>query len=150
MLFGIVFLRAQATYWIGRGVTAGLLHTRLQAWITRPKTAKAIDAVNRWGPPLVTLSFLTIGLQTVVNAAAGLTRMPWLRYTIAMIVGCVAWAVIYATVGIAAVEAAIALAAHSPWTLAAVIVLVTALVVAIVVGRRRRADRRDDQPVAES
>ena len=153
VLFGIVFLRAQATYWIGRGVIAGLLHTRLQEWITRPKTAEAINAVNRWGPPLVTLSFLTIGLQTVVNAAAGLTRMPWVRYTIAMVIGCIAWAVIYATVGIAAVEAAIALAAHSPWALAAAIVLIAVLVAAIVVWRRRRVDRRADprgsEPVAE-
>ena len=66
------------------------------------------------------MSFLTVGLQTVVNAAAGLIRMPWVRYTIAMLIGCVAWALIYATVGIAAVEACIALAAHSPWALAAV------------------------------
>ena len=28
VLFGIVLLRAQATYWLGRGVTAGVLHTR--------------------------------------------------------------------------------------------------------------------------
>ena len=28
VLFCIVLLRAQATYWLGRGVTAGVLHTR--------------------------------------------------------------------------------------------------------------------------
>ena len=52
----------------------------------------------------MTVSFLTVGLQTVVNAAAGLIRMPWIRYTVAMLIGCIAWAAIYATVGIAAVE----------------------------------------------
>ncbi len=105
VLFGIVLLRAQATYWIARGVTAGVLHTRWAAKVTGPRTTRAIAALNRWGLPLVTISFLTIGLQTVVNAAAGLIRMPWIRYTIAMLIGCVAWALIYATVGIAAVEA---------------------------------------------
>ena len=119
MLFVIVLLRAQATYWLGRGVTAGVLHTRCADKVTGPRTTKAIASLNRWGPPLVTVSFLTIGLQTVVNAAAGLIRMPWIRYTIAMLIGCVAWALIYATVGIAAVEAGLALAAHSPWALVA-------------------------------
>ena len=150
VLLGIVFLRAQATYWIGRGVTAGLLHTRLQAWIQRPKTADAIDRVNRYGPPVVTLSFLTVGLQTVINAAAGLTRMPWVRYTVAMIVGCLAWAAIYATIGLAALEAAIALAARSPWALAAVIVLAVAVVVGFLVWRRRRTAAPDEARLPEA
>ena len=126
VLFVIVLLRAQATYWLGRGVTAGVLHTRLADKLTGPKTTRAIASLNRWGPPLVTVSFLTIGLQTVVNAAAGLIRMPWIRYTVAMLIGCVAWAAIYATVGIAAVEAAMALAAQF----------------AVGVGRRAGGDHR--------
>ena len=133
VLFCIVLLRAQATYWLGRGVTAGVLHTRWADRISGPRTTKAIASLNRYGPPLVTVSFLTIGFQTVVNAAAGLIRMPWVRYTIAMLIGCVAWALIYATVGFAAVEAGIALATHSPWMLVAVVLLVVAVVVAIVI-----------------
>ena len=141
VLFGIVLLRAQATYWLGRGVTAGVLHSRWAYRISGPRTTKAIASLNRYGPPLVTVSFLTIGFQTVVNAAAGLIRMPWVRYTIAMLIGCVAWALIYATVGFAAVEAGIALATHSPWMLVAVVLLVVAVVVAIVIARRRRSVR---------
>ena len=117
VLFGIVFLRAQGTYWIGRAVTAGLLHTRVATWMTSPRMTRAVDALHRWGLPLVTVSFLTVGFQTVVNAAAGLIRMPWLRYTVAMLIGCAVWAAIYATVGIAAFEASLALAARSPWAL---------------------------------
>ena len=140
VLFGIVLLRAQATYWLGRGVTAGVLHTRWADRITGPRTTKAIASLNRYGPPLVTVSFLTIGFQTVVNAAAGLIRMPWVRYTIAMLIGCVAWALIYATIGIAALEAAMALSARAPWALVAVIVAVIAVGVIImtVVSRRRK------------
>lgn len=140
VLFAIVLVRAQATYWLGRGVTAGVLHTPLATRISGPRTTRAIESLNRWGPPLVTVSFLTIGFQTVVNAAAGLIRMPWVRYTIAMLIGCVAWAAIYATVGIAAVEAMLTLAAHSPWALAAAVAVVVGIVIAIVVHRRRRAD----------
>ena len=138
VLFVIVLLRAQGTYWLGRGVTAGVLHTRFASKVTGPRTTKAIASLNRWGLPLVTVSFLTIGFQTVVNGAAGLIRMPWFRYTIAMLIGCVAWALIYATVGIAAFEAALALAAHSPWALIALLAVVIGVVVAVIVVRRRR------------
>jgi membrane protein DedA with SNARE-associated domain len=138
VLFVIVLLRAQATYWLARGVTAGVLHTRLADKISGPKTTRAVASLNRWGPPLVTVSFLTIGFQTVINGAAGLIRMPWIRYTIAMLIGCIAWALIYATVGIAAVEAGLTLAARSPWALIAVLAAAIGIVVAFIVIRRRR------------
>jgi membrane protein DedA with SNARE-associated domain len=137
-LFVIVLLRAQATYWIGRGVIAGALHTRLAARLNGPRTTRAIALLNRYGPPVVTVSFLTVGFQTVANAAAGLIRMPWVRYTAAMLIGCIMWALIYATVGFAALEAAMALAAHSPWLLVGVVALLVAAVVAVVITRRRR------------
>ena len=139
MLFCIVLLRAQGTYWLGRGVRAGVLHTRLAAKVTGPRTTQATVALQRWGPPLVTLSFLTVGVQTVVNAGAELIRMPFLRYSIAMVIGCLAWALIFATVGIAAVEASIALAARSPWASAAVVVLLLGAVALWVVLPRRRS-----------
>lgn len=137
-LFAIVLLRAQATYWIGRGVIAGALRTRFADKLTGPRTTRAVELLTKWGPPVVTVSFFTVGFQTVANAAAGLIRMPWLRYTIAMLIGCVAWALIYATIGFAAFDAAMALAAHSPWLLVAVILALVAVVVAVIVRRRRR------------
>ncbi len=143
-LFGIVFLRAQGTYWIGRAVTAGLLHTRVAARMTSPRMTRAIEALNRWGLPVVTVSFLTVGFQTVVNAAAGLIRMPWLRYTLAMLVGCAAWAAIYATVGIAAFEASLALAARSPWALIGVLAIVLGVVIAVIAVRGRSSGRNTD------
>ena len=141
-LFGIVFLRAQGTYWIGRAVTAGLLHTRVASWMTSPRMTRAIDALHRWGLPVVTVSFLTVGFQTVVNAAAGLIRMPRLRYTVAMLIGCSAWAAIYATVGIAAFEASLALAARSPFALVAVLAVLLGVLVAVVVVRARSHARK--------
>ena len=74
--------------------------------------------------------------------------MPWIRYTIAMLIGCVAWALIYATVGIAAVEAAVALAAHSPWALVALLAVVIGVVVAVIVVWRRRD--RPGAPTADA
>lgn len=145
-LFVIVLLRAQATYWVGRGVVAGALRTRFADRLTGPRTSRAIALLNRYGPPVVTVSFLTVGFQTVANAAAGLIRMPWVRYTIAMAIGCVMWAVIYATIGFAALDAAMALAAHSPWLLAAVVLALAAAAVAVVLIRRRRRAVASDLP----
>src|SRR5664279_1543185 len=116
-LFCIVFLRAQGTYWIGRAVTAGLLHTRVAAWMTSPRMTRAIEALNRWGLPVVTVSFLPIGFQTAVNAA----------------------------VGIAAFEASLALAARSPWALVAVLAVLLGVVVAVVVVRARSHGRKQSR-----
>jgi len=141
-LFGIVFARAQLTYWAARGLVAGAGRTRLAARINDPKTVRITAALNRWGPPLITLSFLTVGIQTAVNAAAGLTRMSWPRYTAWMVPGCLAWAAIYATVGLAAAQAWIALTARSawaPWIALAVVVAGVALVILL----RRRAMGRN-------
>ncbi|TKV58957.1 hypothetical protein FDO65_12025 [Nakamurella flava] len=137
VLFAIVLLRAQGTYWLGRLAAAGALRSRWADRVTGPRTTATIVRLHRWGWPLITLSFLTVGMQTVVNAAAGLTRMPWLRYTAAMVPGCLAWAVVYATVGFAALEAALALAARSPWALVAVLLLVAGGA-AVLIRRRQR------------
>ena len=104
VLFGIVLLRAQATYWLGRGVTTGALHTPLAAKLISPKDHQGDRVAEPLGPAAGHRVLSHHRFQTVVNAAAGLIRMPWVRYTIAMLIGCVAWAAIYATVGIAAVE----------------------------------------------
>lgn len=138
VLFGIVLLRAQATYWAGRGVVMGAMHTRMASRLNGPRLAKATAAINRWGLPVVTVSFITVGFQTVVNAAAGLTRMRWGRYTVAMIPGCIAWAAIYATVGLAAITAWLHLGGAARWVvIAGLLVLAAALVTVIAVRRRR-------------
>lgn len=138
VLFAIVLLRAQATYWAGRGVITGAMHTRVANRLNGRRLTKAIAAINRWGLPVVTISFVTVGFQTVVNAAAGLTRMRWGRYTAAMIPGCVAWAAIYATVGLAAITAWLRLDGAARWVVIGIVLAVaTVLAAAVAVTRRR-------------
>jgi membrane protein DedA with SNARE-associated domain len=91
-LFAIVMIRVNATYWIGRGAVAGFSHTRFGGSLQGPKAARAQALIQRWGPYAVVLSFLTIGLQTAINLAAGAARMPVRRYLPAAIVGSVIWA----------------------------------------------------------
>jgi len=143
VLFLIVLARAQATYWAGRGAMSGALHTAVGRRLTGPRMTRAIARLHRWGLPLITISFVTVGFQTVVNAAAGVTRMHWGRYTAAMLPGCVAWALIYATIGLAAFTAWLRL--DGPWQWVALAALIALAVaggaIAVHVKRRLRAAR---------
>ncbi|WP_421741112.1 DedA family protein [Cellulomonas sp.] len=152
-LFVIVMARSHATYWAGRGVVRGAQAVddhegapswwhasvkRLEAWSGTPGAQRGLDLVRRWGPIAVTLAYLTVGLQTAIIAAAGLVKMPYLRFTLASIPGAIAWAVIWATIGFGALWAAVALFARSPWALAGVVVLLV-LVVGWLLRRRARS-----------
>ena len=156
--FTIVFVRTQATYWLARlvviqmvGRTAPRTRTqaRLQTWAQGPTAARGVAALNRWGVLAVPLSFFTVGFKTVVNAAAGLTQMPFGRYLPAMLVGSILHSTIYATVGWAAWEAALAAAAGSPYGVAVLVALVVAVGGGVWWTSRRRtvtAARRPPSP----
>lgn len=123
ILFVIVMLRSNATYWAGRGLAAGGRKTKLQKHLDAPAVLRAEKIIARWGAPAVSVSFLTIGVQTAVNTAAGLGRMPLRRYIPATVIGSIAWATIYATIGLAAFDAALAAAAGSPLALIGLVLL---------------------------
>ncbi|KQQ05368.1 MULTISPECIES: DedA family protein [unclassified Rathayibacter] len=140
-LFVIVFLRAQATYWLARAIVTGAASRRWGRWLESPPMRRGSALLARYGAPAVTLSFLTVGFQTVLNAAAGAARMRWVVYLLAMLPGCAAWALIYATVGFAVLWAVVGAAAGSPLGVAVVAVLIAAVITAIVLLRRRSATR---------
>ena len=153
-LVGIVFVRTQATYWLARWARAGAdavadraekQHSK-QARIARrfsgPGMAKAQAFTERWGWIAIPLSFLTIGIQSLVNGGAGYARMHWGRYTLAMLPGCLLWAGAYELVGYSAWQAF----TTSPWMLAGSVLLVAAVVTVMV--RRRRRQSGDDAAAA--
>jgi len=148
-LWVVVLLRAGATYALGRGAYAGAGRTRLARLAAGPAFARGQRLVERWGAPVVTLCFLTVGVQTVVNLAAGLARMPLRRYLPALALGGLVWAVVYATAGSVGFVALRLLWRTSP--VAAVVVgavLLAALAgyVAVQVARRRAGP--DDGPAS--
>jgi membrane protein DedA with SNARE-associated domain len=100
-LFVVVMVRAGATYAIGRAAQEGVRRSRFSRAMSRPRFAKMQQLVARWGAPIVIASFLTVGIQTLVNLAAGVLQMPLRRYVPALIVGSIIWAFLYATVGFA-------------------------------------------------
>lgn len=135
-LFVIVMLRANATYWLGRAMVAGAGRSRWNRMLESRAYATGSRWLNRWGAPAVALSFLTVGVQTMVNLAAGVTRMPMRRYLPSVTVGSVIWAFMYGTVGFAGFVAVKRLWSLNPAvTLGAGILLVA--VVALVLTRRQ-------------
>lgn len=149
-LFVIVMLRANATYWVGRLLVAGGRRSpRIERFIEGPTMAKAKRFSDRWGVLAVPLSFLTIGIQTAVNLSAGALRMPLTRYLPAMTLGCMMWALVYSTIGLAALQTIFLALASSPWALVALAVAV--LGVLGVRGFQRRAARaREDEPTVSA
>ena len=99
------FVRGTATYWVGRGVRAGGSRSRWAEHLDRPVVRRAEGWVRRFGAPAVTLGFLTVGVQTAINASAGMLRMPQCRFLPAVTLGALLWAVVYTTVGFTVVDA---------------------------------------------
>ncbi len=139
VMFGIVVARAQATYWLGRAAGTGIARSRWGDRLGHDRLARAERVVARYGPVAVTLSFLTIGVQTAVNVVAGATRMPFGRYLAAMLVGSALWAVIWTVGGLSVLWGAGEIASTSPLAAAAVLVTVAAVV---AVGYHRRRARQ--------
>ena len=125
-LFGVVFFRAQSTYWLARGVASGV-----------PRKGAAM--LDKWGIIAIPLCFLTVGIQTAVNAGAGLVRMRWSTYTIAMIPGCVLWALLYGLGMLAVFAAAVRAIAGSPWGWAGLALIIGLITAKVVWGHRKRA-----------
>ena len=145
-LFVVVLLRAQATYWLARGAASGaVLATGRQGflgtmarWFDGPIPRKGAAMLDKWGLIVIPLCFLTVGIQTAVNAGAGLVRMRWSTYTIAMIPGCVLWALLYGLGTLAVFAAAIRAVAGSPWGWAGLTLIATLIAAKIAWGRRKR------------
>lgn len=146
ILFAIVMLRANATYWLGRGARSGANRvghnpkSRTARLINSAGYVRAERLINRWGPPVVTFSFLTIGVQTMINFCAGVSRMPLRGYLLAVTLGSVIWALVYATVGVAGLTAFGLLYGRSPALAIGLVVVLVAFVAAFIA--LRVANRR--------
>ena len=87
-LFVVVLLRAGATYALGRAAQEGVRQRPgSPALMAKPRLRPGAGDGRPLGAPVVALSFLTVGIQTLVNLAAGVTRMPLRRYLPALTVG---------------------------------------------------------------
>ncbi|MBZ4018306.1 DedA family protein [Streptomyces purpurogeneiscleroticus] len=148
-LYVIVLLRAGGTFAVGWLAGAGARRGRLAGRISSAKFQRAERAIQRWGAPVVAVSFLTVGFQTAANFLAGSMRMPLSRYLPALFVGGAGWALVYATAGLGALEMLTRLfAEHTALGVAAVAALLLA-VCGVVVYRRRSTASEPREAAAE-
>ncbi|MCD4549450.1 DedA family protein [Schaalia sp. lx-260] len=122
-LFFVVFFRAQLTYWLGRAAAHGFISAEkrtgflgaIARWFNGPTPRKGAHILDKWGLVVIPLCFLTVGVQTAVNAGAGLVRLHWRTYTLAMIPGCIAWAILYSLGLLTLWTSTLQAIAGSPW-----------------------------------
>ncbi|MEV0375709.1 hypothetical protein AB0I10_39215 [Streptomyces sp. NPDC050636] len=140
-LYVIVLLRAGGTFalgWLaGAGTRRGRLAKRMR--ISSAKFRSAEQAIQRWGAPVVAVSFLTVGFQTAANFLAGSMRMPLPRYLPALFLGGAGWALAYATVGIGALELLARLFAEETVLGVSAVAGLLLAVCGVVVYQRRKA-----------
>lgn len=141
----IAMLRANGSYWLGRGIAAGTSLSRFSHLLDSPLYRRAQVMAERWGVLAVPLSFLTVGVQTFVQISAGVARMPLRRYLPAVAVGGAIWALIYATIGMAVILAWLKSGGH--WL---VPVLLLAAIVTLMVRRRASSASRRQEPAVSS
>ncbi len=147
-LFVIVMARANGTYWLGRAAAAGTERTRLRRLLHAPGYLRAVRWIDRWGPPAVSVSFLTVGFQTLMNLAAGVMRMSLRHYLPAVVVGSVIWAFIYGTLGFVGFSAVSVLYERSPVLGIALAVLAAGLLAWWIVSQVRAAHAATPEDVA--
>ena len=150
-LYVIVLLRAGGTFAVGWLAGASARRSRFAGRISSAKFQRAERAIQRWGAPVVAVSFLTVGFQTAANFLAGSMRMPLQRYLPALFMGGAAWALIYATAGLGVLEVLGRLfAERTALGVAAVAVLLFAVCGVAVYHRRRAAPSSGDTVAEES
>jgi membrane protein DedA with SNARE-associated domain len=149
-LFVIVMARANATFWLGRLGSAGVRRTKLAKLMDSPGYVHASERIDAYGAPVITLSFLTIGFQTLANLAAGATGMKLRHYLPAVAVGGLAWALLYATIGTVGLDLFAKLYEFSPVLAIGCVALIAITIASYVIWQFRRRVGEHPSPVAEA
>ncbi|MDR1634874.1 MAG: VTT domain-containing protein [Bifidobacteriaceae bacterium] len=141
-LTAVACVRSQCTYWLGRAVRSGLVRAAWAKRMTSEGAERARDKLERFGWPVIPISFLTVGFQTAVNLSAGVIGWRWWRYTLAAIPGWLMWGSVYAAGGLAVFAGLAQVAQSSPVLAAAIVQTVIVTVLSIVAWTRYRRARR--------
>lgn len=153
LLFTVLALgamsRGQLMYWIGRVATEQTLRrthpeggwqARAHRWLSAGGADAGIVVIRRWGLIAIPFSYVTIGLQSMIQGGAGVLRITWWKYTLAQIPGALAWGAIYASFGFFAWSLIGQAAAGNPAAAIGLAVLAVLLIGGLVLVRRRSED----------
>lgn len=141
--WAVAIVRTSAVYALGRGTAGGARRFEGIRQLTGTALYRRAEVlVHRWGVLAVPACFLTVGLQTAVILATAVARMPLRRWVPAMLVGTLAWGVIYGTVGMAVVWTWL----ERPWLAVPAVVVVLLAVTGHRLARRRARRRPGEFP----
>ncbi|MFI1814801.1 DedA family protein [Streptomyces sp. NPDC020422] len=140
-LYVIVLLRAGGTFAVGWLAGAGARRSRFAGRMSSARFQRAERAIQRWGAPVVAVSFLTVGFQTAANFLAGSMRMPLPRYLPALFGGGAAWALLYATAGLGVLHVLGSLFSERPALGVSVVGVLLVAACGVIAYRSRRAAR---------
>lgn len=150
-VFVMSFIQAQVCYWLGRLVVEGTFKGRekntvigfIANFFEGPIPQTGAKFLNRWGLPLIPLCFFTIGFQTAVIAGAGIVRMKWPRFTLALIPGVAIKAVLWGTGLIIIWQAILYAIAGDPRAWAVLALIVLAIVTVVIRHRKTKLQQED-------
>ncbi|MGC3023016.1 MULTISPECIES: DedA family protein [unclassified Brevibacterium] len=138
IMFGIIICRAGGTFLLGRLARTGIRKIeRVDKIMSGSKYRKAEGMIERFGAPVIAVSFLMIGVQTVLNLAAGTTGMSYRRYLPALAVGGAMWATIYSTVGLIGFKALAAGYQAAPGLTVGLAVCFALAIIGLVIGLKK-------------
>jgi membrane protein DedA with SNARE-associated domain len=144
--------RGQIIYWIGRVATEQTLRrtrpvdgwwARAHRWLSAGHADAGIVVIRRWGLIAIPFSYVTIGLQSMIQAGAGVLRITWWKYTLAQIPGALAWGAIYASFGFFAWSLIGQAARGNPAAAIGLAVLGIVLIGGLVLVRRRSEEQAE-------
>ncbi|WP_258233990.1 DedA family protein [Brevibacterium oceani] len=151
ILFGIILARAGGTFLLGRLARTGIRKIeRVDRLMSGPKYRKAESMIERFGAPVIAVSFIMIGVQTVLNLAAGTTGMSYRRYIPALAVGGAMWATIYSTVGLIGFKALAAGYQAAPGLTIGVAVCFVLAIAGLVIGLKKPRASAEETDGAET
>ena len=144
ILFGIILARAGGTFLLGRLARRGIRKIdRIDKIMAGPKYRKAESKIEQFGAPVIVLSFLMIGVQTVLNLAAGTSGMSYRRYIPALVVGGSMWALIYSTVGLIGFKALITAYKTEPGLTVGLSACFVIAIIGLVIGLKKTDEHQE-------
>lgn len=150
ILFGVILARAGGTFLLGRLARRGIRKIdRIDKIMSGPKYRKAETMIERFGAPVIAVSFLMIGVQTVLNLAAGTSGMSYRRYLPALVVGGSLWALIYSTVGLIGFKALVTAYTTEPGLTVGLGACFVLAIIGLVIGLKK-TDQQQEPAVQEA
>lgn len=101
-----------------------------------------VRIIQKWGLIAVPLAYLTIGVQTAILGGAGVLKIDRLKFGLAQIPGCLAWAAIYSTIGFALWSLMFKQAAASPLGVAVIILLILGIGAICIYNRNKKKKQK--------